>query len=822
MLAAPFRPRAAATAAALACTLAAWPAAQAQTINPATAPATAPSAAQAAAAIHLPAQPLAHSLAALAQRSGASLAYAPELVAGKQAATVQGAPGVAAALAQMLRGTGLQARQQGQTWTIQPAPPSAQAAAASSAGDAQTLPAVTVQAAPESATGPVLGYAARRSATATKTDTPLLETPQSISVIGAQELEMRQTEDVNQALSYVAGVHRSEGSDRTTDSFFIRGFSAGAGAGSLFMDGLKYKVQDYSGRMEPYGMERLELLKGASSVLYGMSGPGGVLNAVSKRPSAEPLRELRAELGSFSRKQIAGDFGGKLTEDGVWTWRLTGLLRDSDTFVDHIPDKRRFIAPALKWQPSANTALTLLAHYQHDRTAYLYGLPVEGTLLPNPNGRIPRERFIGEPDFDRYAHDLYALGYQFEHAFSPALKLRHNLRYFKGDGQYMNVGDDGWADDALRQINRYGVERYDRNQSLTSDTSLQYQWRSGGVQHTSLIGLDSLRQHDDLEQYNLQTQPLDVFTPRYGSTVAEREASTGYSPNTRTRRLGLYAQNQMKFGQRWVALLGGRYDRVRHSEWNFFTGERSADNERTSAFTGRAGLVYLAGNGWAPFASFSQSFEPQAGTDRTGARFKPTRGQQWELGLRYQPGGSRTLLSASLYQLTKRNNLVGDPLNPDFSVQLGKVRSRGLELEARTAIGKRANLIAAYAYTDARTIESSPLTPEEVGQRSGGVPRQQLSLWGDYRLADQGLPGLLNGLQVGAGLRHVGSTRGVWMGAHVPAYTVLDAMIGYDHGPWRLALNVSNLTGKRYIASCTYGCFYGEARKVTASVSWRW
>ncbi|PAT39996.1 TonB-dependent siderophore receptor [Vandammella animalimorsus] len=750
--------------------------------------------------------------------SGALLSGSAELAQGRQSPGVQGRHSPQSGLAALLAGSGLQAERQADgSYVLRPAPaqPAAQARRAT---QAQTLPAVTVQAAPESATGPVLGYAARRSATATKTDTPLLETPQSISVIGAQELEMRQAEDMNQALSYAAGVHRSEGSDRTTDSFFIRGFSAGADAGSLFMDGLKYKVNPYSGRMEPYGMERLELLKGASSVLYGMSGPGGVLNAVSKRPSAEPLRELRAELGNFRRKQVAGDFGGKLTEDGVWTWRLTGLLRDSDTFVEHVPDKRRFIAPALKWQPSANTALTLLAHYQHDRTAYLYGLPAEGTLLPNPNGRIPRQRLIGEPGFDRYAHDLYALGYQFEHAFSPALKLRHNLRYFKGDGQYVNVGDDGWADAALRQINRYGVERYDRNQSLTSDTSLQYQWRSGGMKHTSLIGLDSLRQHDDSEQYNLQTQPLDVFTPRYGSAVAEREASTGYSPNTRTRRVGLYAQNQMKFGQHWVALLGGRYDRVRHSEWNFFTGERSADNERTSAFTGRAGLVYLAGNGWAPFVSFSQSFEPQSGTDRTGARFKPTRGQQWELGLRYQPEGSRTLLSASLYQLTKRNNLVGDPVDSNFSVQLGKVRSRGLELEARTAIGKHANLIAAYAYTDARTIESSPLTPEEVGKRSGGVPRHQFSLWGDYRFASQGLPGL----HMGAGLRHVGGTRGVWMDANVPAYTVLDAMIGYDHGPWRFALNVSNLTDKTYIASCTYGCFYGEPRKVTASLTWRW
>lgn len=276
----------------------------------------------------------------------------------------------------------------------------------------------------------------------------------------------------------------------------------------------------------------------------------------------------------------------------------------------------------------------------------------------------------------------------------------------------------------------------------------------------------------------------------------------------------------MKIAEKWVVLLGGRYDRVRYDEGTFFTDETVAGGEKSHAFTGRAGLVYLADNGLAPYMSFSQSFEPQSGTDRNKTRFKPTRGEQWELGLRYQPKDSDMLISTSIYDLTQTDTLVSDPIDADYSVQLGKVRSRGFEIEMKTRIGRQANLIMAYAYTDARTIKSSPLTPEEKGRRTGGVPYNQLSLWGDYSFGAFGLPGLKAGL----GVRYVDSTqpRGNWMSAKVPGFTLFDAMVSYATGPWKLALNVTNLTDKTYLASCTYGCFYGEPRKVVGTMSYRW
>ncbi|RIJ06083.1 TonB-dependent siderophore receptor [Achromobacter sp. K91] len=689
-----------------------------------------------------------------------------------------------------------------------------------SVGAVTILPAVAVEAESESASGPINGYVAKRSATGTKTDTPIIETPQSISVIGAEEIETRKAADLMNALNYTAGVVRLEGADRTSESFLLRGFVMNPQNGSFYRDGMKYNVNTYNGLQEPYGLERIELLKGAPSVLYGTAAPGGIINTVSKRPTTDPLHELNVDMGSFNRKQISGDFSGALTEDGAWSYRLTALKRDSDSFTDYVPDDRTYIAPALKWQPSAGTSLTLLSEYQRDRTTYVYGLPAEGTILSNPNGKISRSRFVGEPDYDDFEVTRRSIGYLFEHALTNDLVLRNSARYFDANNNYPSTWDRGIASDLRTLIRRNSIDRQDRSRAVVMDTSLQYKWSTGNISHTSLLGFDYTSQHHESERYRRTAPELDVFDPLYGGSLGTPEP-LDYSWKDNRAQLGIYAQNQAKIADRWVVLLGGRYDKARNSERAFFTDEIITDNEKSHAFTGRVGLVYLADNGLAPYVSFSQSFEPQSGTDRNRERFKPTRGEQWELGLRYQPEGDM-LISTAIYDLTQTDMLVTDPVDPDYSVQFGKVRSRGFELEMKARIGRQANLILAYAYTDARTLESSPLTPEEKGKRTEGVAYNQFSLWGDYSFGEFGLPGL----KAGAGIRYVGSAvargRGDWGNASVPAFTLFDAMVSYTTGPWKLALNVTNLTDKTYIASCTYGCFYGDPRKVLGTVTYRW
>ena len=676
-----------------------------------------------------------------------------------------------------------------------------------------TLPLISLKADEESASGPVQGYVATRSATGTRTDTPLLETPQSITVIGAQQIETLKPQNITDAMAYSVGAMRLPYVERTGDNLLSRGFVIPMS----FRDGNRYQVNSFDGQQEVYGLERIEVLKGAASILYGAAQPGGVLNTVSKRPTTETMRELTVDIGSFQRRQVAGDFAGALSADGAWSYRLTGLKRDSGTSTNYVPDNRNYLAPALKWQPNGATSLTLLSEYQRDHTAYGgNGLPKAGTALPNINGPLPRDLFAGEPGYDHYRIERYSYGYLLEHAFDK-LKLNHSLRRYRMDMDWAAISVTGNFFADQRTIARYPEERDEHSSRLDSNTSLQYDWQAAGVAHKTLVGVDYAASKLSSGRYTRAIAPLDLYAPVYGATPGPRTPAYGWISNV--KQLGLYVQDQMKFADKWVLLLGGRQDRVRETECDYFDPASCyIDRERSKAFTGRAGVVYLAGNGVAPFASFSQSFLPTSGVDRLRNRFKPTRGEQFEAGVRYQPPGSALMLSATTYQLTQTDVLSTDPVDIRFQVQQGEVRSRGVELEAKGRVGRNTQILGAYTYTDAHVTKASPLYPEQVGLRSNNVPYNQFSLWGDYSFGDFGLAGL----KLGAGVRYVDETASQRHSVRPPAFTTADMMVSYSTGPWRLALNVSNLNDKHYVVSCQNDCFYGEPRKVTGSLSYRW
>lgn len=754
--------------------------------------------------IKIPAQSLSASLAALSKQTGIQVLSAGNSVANVSAPAISGQYTVQQALNALLAGSNLSATAASNgTYTVRKI--------SEAAGDS-LLPEVNVQGYQETATGPMQSYAARRSATGTKTDTPLIETPQSISIVGAEQIETTKSQSLTEALGYSAGVARGDFTERVSDAIVVRGFEVF----TSYRDGTKFTFNYFDGQQEPYGLERVEVLKGAASVLYGSANPGGMVNAVSKRPTTQRLRELNVEYGSFDRKQVSGDFGGALTDDGVWSYRLTGLYRESDTYVDYIRDDRKYIAPALTWKPNAVTSLTFLSEYQKDNTAYISGMPISGTVFGNINGRIPRNRFLGEPGFDKYNIERYSLGYLFEHAFTEKLKLRNSLRYTRIESEWAAITGQAFAADQ-RTLSRTAQIRDNLTTGITSDTSLQYDWGWDNVTNTTLVGIDySKQKYQTIRANSTSVGALDVYAPVYGSAVTLGARSGSINEMD---VLGVYFQNQMKINKKVVVLLGGRQDHATVSDRDVFTGASPAGDQKNSAFTGRAGIVYLADNGLAPYASFGQSFEPQTGRDRLGNRFKPTTGEQYEVGIRYQPEGSNTMLSAAVYQLTQSDLLGGDPVSPTFNYQIGQVRSKGLELEARTKIGRNTNLIATYAYTDARTIRSSPLTPQNAGRRVGGVPQDQVSIWSDYTFGAFGLPGL----KVGGGVRYVGTTTSDFNDTtRTPAYTVLDAMMAYTMGPWRFALNASNLTDKTYEAVCPFRCFYGEPRRIIGTLSYRW
>jgi iron complex outermembrane recepter protein len=674
---------------------------------------------------------------------------------------------------------------------------------------------ITVQQRIEDAWGPVEGYVANRSATGSKTDTPLIETPQSISVVTADQIEAQSVESIGNALRYTAGVAGELwGNDTRGFGLQIRGFNVWDDA--FYKDGLRLKGTDFASflSLDPYGAERLEVLHGPASVLYGQNSPGGIINYVSKRPTGETFREVEVSAGSFDRYQGQFDMGGTVDEAGVLSYRLTGLFRDGDIDVDFVNDDRIFIAPSLKWQPDADTSLTLLATYQRDKTGWgIQFLPAAGTVFPGLDGkRLPNSRFVGEPEFDEFNPTLAMIGYEFEHRFNDTWMVRQNARYsYLDNDEQLGVFGSGLDPDG-HTYNRYADAGRSNLGNFSVDNQTQATFDTGPLAHTLLMGLDY--QYTDYSDWGAQgaVDPLDdIFDPTYGAPVTDL---TPYQDtDTQQMQVGLYAQDQIKY-ENWALTFGGRQDWAESETRDKLSNSTSEQSD--SAFTGRIGLVYLSDIGLAPYFSYSTSFYPTLGTGTDGEAFKPETGEQYEVGVKYQPDGWNSFVTVAAFDLT-RENVVRD--FGSYQFQTGKIRSRGIEVEGVASLDSGWDIKLAYAYIDMEILDDSEGTG---GNMPYGVPHHRLSLWGDYTFRS----GKLEGFGVGAGLRYIGSSYGDDANSfEVPSATLVDAAIHYDWRNMKFQLNASNLFDKQYVASCfdyNFGCFYGEGRKITGSMKYRW
>ncbi len=688
---------------------------------------------------------------------------------------------------------------------------------AETADDEKSLPAVTVTGdSPETATGPVRGFVARRGATATKTDTPLIETPQAISVITRDQMEAQGALTVRETIGYTAGV-QSNYFDSRVDQVRSRG-----GDAVQYLDGLLRSYGTYNTtRPDPFTLERVEFLRGPSSVLYGQGGIGGVLSLVSKRPLAERQNELQLQLGNHQRKQIAGDFTGPLDEEGQWLYRLVAIGRDSNTQVDHVRDDRLVLAPSLTWRPNADTSLTLQLLHQKDKSGSLIGFfPWQGTLLPSRYGRIPTSTFISEPGWDRYDTEQTSLGYLFSHRLNDTWTLRQNMRATHSEVDYRTAYTSFAANRATgrparpvfnadgRTVERDLVAQLNGGKMLLLDNQAEARFGTGALQHTLLVGADLQRNEFSQQTARGTAKAIDVYAPVYGNYTAPTSYAT--QPTVTQKQLGLYVQDQVKYG-RWVGLFGLRHDIARTD-----TEGRPAAAVDDKANSKRAGLVYLADGGWAPYLSYTESFLPLGGIDAYGTPFKPQRGKQWEAGVKWEPEGARTSFLAALYDLRDTNRKTTDPRNPLNSVQIGEVHVKGLELEMKGSLPRSWDWTLAYAYTDAKVSRSNA---SDLGKRLVGVPEHSASAWLMRRFSLGGT----SGFTVGGGVRYTGKS---WDGTdslRTPSATLLDAMVAWENGPLRVALNVANLTDKVQLTTCLArgDCFYGQRRTVTLSANYR-
>ncbi|EFJ6974776.1 ferrichrome porin FhuA [Escherichia coli] len=707
---------------------------------------------------------------------------------------------------------------------------------------------ITVTAAPapqESAWGPAATIAARQSATGTKTDTPIQKVPQSISVVTAEEMALHQPKSVKEALSYTPGVAvGTRGASNTYDYLIIRGFAADGQSQNNYLNGLKMQGNFYNDAViDPYMLERAEIMRGPVSVLYGKSSPGGLLNMVSKRPTTEPLKEVQFKAGTDSLFQTGFDFSDALDDDGVYSYRLTGLARSANAQQKGAEEQRYAIAPAFTWRPDDKTNFTFLSYFQNEPETGYYGwLPKEGTVEPLPNGkRLPTDFNEGAKN-NTYSRNEKMIGYSFDHEFNDTFTVRQNLRFAQNKVSQKSVYGYGMCSDPLYSSNpssspcanvpqsqwghtltRQYVIDNEKLENFSVDTQLQSKFATGSVDHTLLTGVDFMRMRNDIDSwfgYAGSVAPSDIYNLDRSDFDfgAHPNPSGPYRVLLKQKQTGLYVQDQAQWDKVLVTL-GGRYDWADQSSFNRDYGNKSDRDDKQ--FTWRGGVNYLFDNGVTPYFSYSESFEPASQTDANGDLFAPSKGKQYEVGVKYVPEARPIVVTGALYQLTKTNNLMADPNGSLFSVEGGEIRARGVELEAKAALSASVNVVGSYTYTDAEYTTDT----NYKGNTPAQVPKHMASLWADYTFFD----GPLSGLTLGTGGRYTGSSYGDPANSFkVGSYTVVDALVRYDlarvgMAGSNVALHVNNLFDREYVASCfnTYGCFWGAERQVVATATFR-
>jgi len=707
---------------------------------------------------------------------------------------------------------------------------------------------ITVTAAPapqESAWGPAATIAARQSATGTKTDTSIEKVPQSISVVTAEEMALHQPKSVKEALSYTPGVAvGTRGASNTYDYLIIRGFAADGQSQNNYLNGLKMQGNFYNDAViDPYMLERAEVMRGPVSVLYGKSNPGGLLNMVSKRPTTEPLKEIQFKAGTDSLFQTGFDFSDALDDDGVYSYRLTGLARSANAQQKGAEEQRYAIAPSFSWRPDDKTNFTFLSYFQNEPETGYYGwLPKEGTVDKLPNGkRLPTD-FNEGANNNTYSRNEKMVGYSFDHEFNDTFTVRQNLRYAQNKVSQNSVYGYGMCSDPLytkdpanspcadvpqsqwdHTLTRQYVIDNEKLENFAVDTQLQSKFATGDVDHTLLTGVDFMRMRNDIDSwfgYAGAVAPSDIYNLDRGDFDfgAHPGPSGAYRVLNKQKQTGVYVQDQAQWDKVLVTL-GGRYDWSEQESLNRVLNTTA--NRDDNQFTWRGGVNYLFANGVTPYFSYSESFEPSSQTDAQGKPFAPSKGKQYEVGVKYVPQDRPIVLTGALFDLTKTNNLMGDPAGSFFSVEGGEIRSRGVELEAKAALSASVNLVGSYTYTDAEYTTDT----NYKGNTPAQVPKHMASLWADYTLYD----GPLSGLTLGAGGRYSGSSYGDPANSFkVGSYTVVDALVRYDlarvgMAGSNVALHVNNLFDREYVSSCfnTYGCFWGAERQVVATATFR-
>lgn len=693
------------------------------------------------------------------------------------------------------------------------------------------------------------------AAASTKTRTPIIESPQTISIVSREEIELRASPTIADALAYTAGVQAEpSGIDSRVDEVSVRGFGAGGfSSNNNFVDGLRLPAGGQWTRtsFDPFALQQIEVLKGPSGALYGQTAPGGIINLTTKKPTETSHGEFFTQTAGYTdlanwQGQAAGDVSGKLNKQGTLLGRVVALARYGGTQVNSVMNGRYYVSPSLTWKYAPGSSWTLLAQYQRDAGGSTFQfLPRTGTLVPSKGRYIANDANIGEPDWDKFDRTQALAGSFLEHKFSRFLTVRNNTRYTYLDNLYRATvlsGDTLTACPgsvrgcvAGETVNRRAVEGRGRSQGVAMDTQAEGHVKTGPVQHTLLVGTDyfytSWESSRDLVSPSLVLPMLDIFNP---SSRGVGGYSGGLTPQvysaTKSYQNGVYFQDQMKFDRLRVTV-GGRQDWATDDTLNILTRQRYVTS--SNKFTWRAGAVYLLDFGLAPYFSYATSFQPQVSDPSTaldGKPFKPTTGDQYEAGLRYQYKKS-IYVTFGAYQI-KQKNMTTPASDGEMCgtatcyVQTGEGRVRGLELEGRANLPWDMSVIFTGTRSDPRVTKSN--TAYQIGNYLPQAPKWMASLFVDQRIRR----GAFRGAGVGGGVRYTGHSYGDTNNTlSIPGYTVFDMFLRYDFGQAHpqydglsFSANVRNIANKRFVATCTAvsACYYGQGRSLTMRLEYRW
>lgn len=642
------------------------------------------------------------------------------------------------------------------------------------------LPAIQV----EGSADELSSFHTRAAARVDKSTVPPGETPQSITVVPRALLDSQQAQSLGDALNNVPGVVSQQFGRRGWDDLIIRGQVA---SDALFIDGLRTSANNRIAQ-ELFGVDRVEVLKGPASLLYGRVLPGGLVNMVSKRPEQDEFGSADLTVGSFGLRQGTFDLNRPLqSENGKAGFRISGLAMNSDDPTDHVWFRNRYLAPSLSMDFGSRTDFTILASYQDRSYIRQQGLPLSGTVLFNRNGVLPLDRFAGEPGQQPYQGYQSRMGYAFTHRFDSGWTLNQNARRQESSLSGQLTAISGLATDGFT-LRRSVTDQSFEGSNDAIDTNIQRVVATRFGTHEITAGIDYSRDEEGTLSRTCTVPNLNIFNPTYGGRIV---CPTAYRTDSLTtvRALGLYGRDQILLDDRTRLVLGLRRDQT-----SVATRDNLADTTRRNPAdktTGSAALMYEVLPGVRPYVSYATSFFPNTGVDAGNQTFAPESGKQLEGGVKWDLDEGRTSINVAVYDMRRRNVLQTDPANTSYSIAVGEQRTRGAEVGVASDMRNGLSLFGGYAYTDGRITDAGAADAATVGQALNNVPRNSFTLSSRYRLK-----GDLRGWDFSAGMRGQGKAAAYTY--TLPGYVVAELGVGYGTARWHAAFNIRNLFNQRY------------------------